>query len=381
MVRAGDCGRLWEVDAYREGRLGEKDAESFERHARGCAACGAKLARDENLGRMARELPERGAPTPLALRRLRQRVLRDAAVGGSEVVATPWWRARAVGVGAVVLAAAVLAVVVGSGHGSGVHADVAAGAGPAGMVPAPVVAATSAGSPAPEAYAGAVAELGDARWTQTRQDGVEYVALALGSVRVHVRRQTEGERFLVSLPDGEIEVRGTTFDVTVAAGATTRVHVDEGVVDLRLAGRDEVRLTAGDTWTAAPATQPVASREPVGRVQPARSVAAPAVTAPAPAPAPAQADEGESAYAEAVTLLRDGRNAEAAAAFQAFVIAHPQASQTEDASYLEAVALARAGRMDAAALAAEQHLARFPGSFHRREAEALVARARVSGSR
>jgi hypothetical protein len=37
--------------------------------------------------------------------------------------------------------------------------------------------------------------------------------------------------------------------------------------------------------------------------------------------------------------------------------------------------------MDAAALAAEQHLARFPGSFHRREAEALVARARVSGSR
>jgi TolA-binding protein len=112
-------------------------------------------------------------------------------------------------------------------------------------------------------------------------------------------------------------------------------------------------------------------------VQPVASVPAPVVSAPAPTPV----DEGESAYASAVALLRDGRNAEAAAAFQAFVITHPQAPQTEDASYLEAVALARAGRIDAAALAAEQHLARFPGSFHRREAEALVARARVSGSR
>ncbi|HEX8791116.1 MAG TPA: FecR domain-containing protein [Polyangiaceae bacterium] len=379
MVRSGHCGRLWEVDAYREGRLGAKDAESFERHARGCAACGGKLARDEELGRMARELPERGAPTPLALRRLRQRVLRDAAVGESDVVAAPWWRGRAAGVGAVVLAAAVLAVVVGSGLGSRVQGGAASGVGPASVTQAPVVAATSTASPAPEVYAGSVAELGDARWTQTRQDGVERVVLAGGSVRVHVRRQQEGERFLVSLPDGEIEVRGTTFDVSVAEQATTRVHVDEGTVDLRLAARDEVRLTAGDTWTVAPA-QPVASpRLPVARVQPARSVAAPAVTAPAPAPAPV--DEGESAYSEAVALLRDGRSAEAAAAFQAFVIAHPQAPQTEDASYLEAVALARAGRIDAAALAAEQHLARFPGSFHRREAEALVARARVSGSR
>jgi TolA-binding protein len=139
-----------------------------------------------------------------------------------------------------------------------------------------------------------------------------------------------------------------------------------------------VHLTAGDTWTAAP-SQPVAFKPPAAaRVQPVTSVAAPVVTAPA---APAPVDEGESAYAGAVGLLRDGRNAEAAAAFQAFVIAHPQAPQTEDASYLEAVALARAGRADAAALAAEQHLSRFPGSFHRREAEALVARGRVSGSR
>ncbi len=379
MGRSAECARLWEVDAYREGRLGEKDADSFERHARTCEECGTKLARDERLGLMARELAERGGPTPLALRRLRVRVLRDAAAGEGSNERAPWWggrRAAAVGVLALAAAAAA-AVVLGGGHRIASQASVATQAATAtATAPAPVTATTSGVGLAPEVYAGSVAELGDAHWTQTRADGVERVALAGGSVRVHVRPQQQGERFLVSLPDGEIEVRGTTFDVGVAAGATTRVHVDEGVVDLRLTGRDEVRLEAGDTWTATPA-QPAASRPPVARVQPSTSVAAPALSAPAPTPV----DVGESAYASAVSLLRDGRNAEAAAAFQAFVIAHPQAPQAEDASYLEAVALARAGRVDAAALAAEQHLARFPGSFHRRDAEALIARARVSGSR
>ncbi len=376
MSQSGECGRLWEVDAYRQGRLGEKDAASFERHARQCDECGTKLAGDERLGRMARELAARGAPSALSLRRLRVRVLRDVAAGESSSPGAAWWRGRrAVAVGLVALAAAA-AVVIARGHGPGGRAGAASGAA-TGTAATPLVAGSSVAAPAPAVYTGSVAELGDARWTQTREGGVERVALAGGSVRVHVRPQQHGERFLVSLPDGEIEVRGTTFDVNVAAGATARVHVDEGVVDLRLAGRDEVHLAAGDTWTAAP-SQPVAPKPPTARVQPVTSVAAPVVTAPA---APPPVDEGDSAYAAAVGLLRDGRNAEAAAALQAFVIAHPQAPQTEDASYLEAAALARAGRTDAAALAAEQHLSRFPGSFHRREAEALVARARVNGSR
>ena len=94
-----------------------------------------------------------------------------------------------------------------------------------------------------------------------------------------------------------------------------------------------------------------------------------------PVAPPAAADEGATAYADALALLRAGRGDEAAAAFHAFLIAHPGAPQAEDASFLEAVALARAGRTDAAALAAEHHLASFPGSFHRKEAAILVARA------
>ena len=86
-------------------------------------------------------------------------------------------------------------------------------------------------------------------------------------------------------------------------------------------------------------------------------------------------DDGASGYTAAVELLRAGRGDDAAAAFHAFLLAHPAASQAEDASYLEAVSLARAGRTDAAGLAAEHHLARYPASFHRKEAAILVARA------
>jgi hypothetical protein len=80
-------------------------------------------------------------------------------------------------------------------------------------------------------------------------------------------------------------------------------------------------------------------------------------------------------YSRATQILSEGRNGEAAAALRAFNVSHPEAPQGEDATFLEAVALARAGRIDAAGLAAEHHLAKFPGSFHRKEALALIERA------
>ena len=44
----GDCGRGWEVDVYREGRLGQRDAESFERHLRACRDCRLRKERGES---------------------------------------------------------------------------------------------------------------------------------------------------------------------------------------------------------------------------------------------------------------------------------------------------------------------------------------------
>jgi hypothetical protein len=347
------CDRLWEVDAFREGRLGEKDAESFERHRRTCTACAEQTARDERLRELGRALPVE-APSELAMRRLRTKVMRDVATGASADEPRRGWR---VGVGAALAAAGVcLAIGAVAAHR---HAQVASQPTADGAR-APASQVLEPSSSAAEPLAGAVVASREAVWTQAREGLVERVRLDEGTLAVHVRPQRLGERFLVQLPDGEIEVRGTTFQVTVVGAATTRVQVEEGTVELRLVGPAPVRLGAGATWTA-----PVA--RPVG----------PAVDAlrAAPSGAPARSpDDGADAYAGAMQLLQRGRDDDAAAAFHAFVLAYPRASQVEDASFLEAVALARAGRSDAAALTAERHLARFPRSFHGKEAAILVAR-------
>ncbi len=246
------------------------------------------------------------------------------------------------------------------------------------LAPGPQTSLAVCGS---AALAGSVVGSTDARWTQSREQGVERVALGDGTLHVHVRHQAMGERFLVVLPDGELEVRGTTFDVSVVQGSTTRVHVDEGLVELRLGGRGVTRLGAGQEWTAgAPAGKAAAGATNAGAGGPIPSrAAAPAPGSPAGARTTEPARPGDELqdYAAAMELLRLGRNEDAANAFHAFATRAPDSSQAEDASFLEAVALARAGRTDAAALAAQHHLTRFPSSFHRKEAALLVARAAV----
>jgi hypothetical protein len=347
---AAECHRRWEVDAYREGKLGARDAGRFERHVRICASCARQMERDEGLRRMVRELPD-GEPDALELRRIRGNVMRDLATGVASP-ARPRWVLAAAGV-AVAVAGLVAWRVAARSSVPGTSVVVGTPAELRAPVESPSV-------PSAQAFAGSVGALAASRWTQTREDGVERVLLEAGWVRIHVRPQHEGERFLVEVPDGELEVRGTTFEVTVENAQTTGVHVDDGVVELRLRGRDPERLAAGDLW---PASAPV--------VATATTVARPAPSVPARLE-PVR-DGAAEAYKAAMQLLLAGRDAEAAAAFEAFLLAHPGAPQSEDASYLEAVALARAGRTDAAALAAEQHLRRFPSSFHTKEAAGLVA--------
>jgi hypothetical protein len=346
-----ECPRLWEVDAYRERRLGAKDAASFERHAGTCASCSARLDGDERLRRLARALPD-DAPTELALRRTRAKVLRDLATG-----VVPSRRTGRV-------AAGLVAVAVVVGLGAWLLVPRGNEAREAAVSVAPATAPSTVADATREPFAGAVAALAESRWTQSRAAGIERVTLESGWVRIHVRPQRAGERFLVVLPDGELEVRGTTFEITVEGSATKDVHVDDGVVELRLADDAPRRLGAGDMWRATPSTPPAT-------VAMASSLAPAARGASSPRTAPERV--GSTEYTAAVQLLLQGRNAEASAAFEAFVLAHPGAQQVEDATYLDAVALARAGRTDAAALAAEQHLRRFPGSFHRKEAATVVA--------
>jgi hypothetical protein len=75
-----DCDRRWEIDALREGTLGAKDAEAFQRHARACDVCSGAIARDARLRELAAQLPA-SEPNELDLRRLRARVLNEIATG------------------------------------------------------------------------------------------------------------------------------------------------------------------------------------------------------------------------------------------------------------------------------------------------------------
>jgi hypothetical protein len=349
------CARLWQVDAYREGRFGTKDMESCERHLRACADCSAKMASDERLRALALALPV-DEPKELALHRLRARVLRDAATGIAPSPHTFGRRVAALIAFVIASAFVVTLAVRRSGPQRPALGTVPTGSGVAVGAPEPPAAAS-------EPFAATVAGEADARWLQAREQRRERVDLEEGTVHVHVRPQDADERFLVVMPDGEIEVRGTTFDVTVQRGKTILVHVQSGVVELRLRARAVVRLADGDAWPLPSAVSSLSPRAPaLASVQPAP-------------PAPLSSDNGVSSYSAAVQQLREGRYEEAAAAFHAFVAKWPQSSQAEDASFLEAVALARAGRPDAAGLAAERHITSFPLSFHRKEAAILVERA------
>ena len=149
--------------------------------------------------------------------------------------------------------------------------------------------------------AGAVTASAEAVWTQARQAGIESVVLQAGTLRVHVRPQGPGERFLVRLPDGEIEVRGTTFEVTALDGSTRHVGVSEGTVVLRLRGSPDRSPRPGVNIWAAP--ESFSFDGPPAPVRAAAS--APAIVR--RTPAVHDADEGAEAYVEAMRSFREGR--------------------------------------------------------------------------
>ena len=170
-----ECDRGWQEDALREGRLGPDDAESFERHRRSCGSCDSAVVRDERLRALGRALPAIEV-TPLELRRLRARVLRDVSTG--EPRPFPW-RGLAAASSMVAMLAGLGTVVAARGGSPGVTSAISG--------------ATVAASPV--TLAGSVVASAGAAWKQTREDGVERVELEEGTLRVHVRPQSAAERF------------------------------------------------------------------------------------------------------------------------------------------------------------------------------------------
>ncbi|MGH7284577.1 MAG: FecR domain-containing protein, partial [Polyangiaceae bacterium] len=259
-----NCDRRWEIDALREGRLGPKDAEAFERHLRVCGPCMESKMRDEQLRTLSASL-SRAEPNELDLRRLRARVLRSAEMGEERGLGAP--RMRFV-IAALFAGVACLAVYFSTTR----HAQ-----------PSPLAITTAIATAAPE-LAGTVSPHEGAVWRQTRDGSIERVKLDDGALSIHVRHQRDDERFFVDVPDGTVEVRGTTFDVEVRDGRTVLVHVTEGIVSWKSDRGDAVLLPAGASWSP---TTPASSA---------------AIVAPAPAPKRASTiadDDGSSAYASA----------------------------------------------------------------------------------
>jgi ferric-dicitrate binding protein FerR (iron transport regulator) len=131
-------------------------------------------------------------------------------------------------------------------------------------------------------------------------------SLTSGQLQAHVAKLGQGERFVVSTPDSEVEVRGTVFTVAVDSPPRCRdsvssstVSVSEGAVWVR-SGDKQVVLQPGESW-ATPCYEPrspapeTAVRAPVvmpGHMDPAqRSVihkATPARVTSTAAPTPSQ---------------------------------------------------------------------------------------------
>ena len=236
------------------------------------------------------------------------------------------------------------------------------------------------------------------RWKASQSGATTRVALDDGEAAFHVEHLAREQRFFVALPDGEVEVRGTRFVVSVDHGRTRRVQVTEGRVSLRLADVKERELYAGEAWerTADPGVSPpsaaAATNEGPTAPAPAASSAGTAPTAklttasaqtlvagttqtaasPTSVPAAPTASVNGSRFADAMTLFRAGRFAEADAAFAAFETAAPGDPRAEDAAWLRAVAKSRAGDTAGAQKQAQRYLARYPQGLRRAEAEAMA---------
>jgi hypothetical protein len=361
------------VEALRDGRLDPGFVEELERHVASCAACGAENRRLELVSSLLRALPD-PEMNPFQVARGRRALLDAANLRGDEGL-----RARRRSWALVALGAALtVGAVVGSrvaGLGFGGHA-------PAFSSPAAARAA--------QAWTVTVTASPGAHWSRAATAAGERVTLLEGRLDIGVEGHDAGHRLVVALPDGELEDDGTVFSVNVAGAKTTAVSVTAGSVTLRLKGRAERRLSAGESFLdegahgAAPAKPldgaatgrtPAESGTPTDErsVPPLEQRLAPSSASARPktrALTDAEACPDVPRFEDCVATFKRGEYAAAAAAFSRYSAGC--ARHAEDATYLQMVALARAGHTSEARAVAHSYLERFPAGFRHQEAEVIA---------
>ena len=359
------CSRAWQAEALHDGRLSKQHAASFERHAATCAACRREIEALEQLEATAKRLPVL-ISTPLEHHRLSQQVLRSANAASPRAprVAKPVWAVA----GALALVVAYV-FLERTPTSQSVARDVAV-------------------APAYEASAAP-----DAVWHTQGGSPVLHLTLERGRLELGVAKLQKAQRFIVQLPDGELEVKGTRFVVQADGTRTTAVRVIEGLVALRLRDRAEQLLVAGDSFEAnevesaaamAPAVEassgarpaPVANASDAIRSNAAHgrehnprtkiSARVPLTEAPA-APPPT-----ETTFARAMAAFEAGDFGRADVLFEQFEREQPYDSRVEDALLLRALARARRGDESGARALARAFLDRFPNGLRTSEAERLA---------
>jgi FecR protein len=343
VIRRRECPRTWQAAAIEDGRLEGPERASFRQHVAGCSVCAEEVKSLADLRQVMQLVPAMSS-TPLEHRRLRAALLRRADAQIIHAADRHAWRRFPVwAVGVLVLAIAVSW----------------------GLVRARSRGDLRPGSSAPSFE---IADLDHAEWTSAAEGATTRVRLAGGSASFHVAKTAPNQRFLLLLPDGELEVHGTRFLVTLADRGTQHVAVSEGIVSLRLRGAPELSLGAGDQWDRS------SIQEPSSPGSAAASVESPHARGSAPRPA---GDRGSvaapDAFAAGVTAFRAGDFARAEQLLDRFLNQATGDPRQEDACFLRAVARSRSGDAEGAAKLAQEYLRRFPNGLRRPEAESLAA--------
>jgi TolA-binding protein len=222
----------------------------------------------------------------------------------------------------------------------------------------------------------------------------ETVRLWEGRIDLDVEPLGPGDRVRVQVGDGEVEVRGTRFEVTAHGDHLLVVDVAHGRVEVRPAGSPMAVLGAGQEWTARAHTQasgvpgpepPEPSLAPPALATlPMRSPTSRATPLPPLRPRPARArlaggaeralrpTRQEQLYDDAWDALRARRFDQAAAGFGRVLAESPQGSLADEAAFWRATSLARGGHTEKALPAFEEFLGKYRSSPRRGEAATIL---------
>jgi ferric-dicitrate binding protein FerR (iron transport regulator) len=219
------------------------------------------------------------------------------------------------------------------------------------------------------------------------QDDTQIYALQSGAVHADVAKLAQGQHFLIRTRDAEIEVHGTSFELSVVpsdascgGGTITRLVVSEGVVLVRNAGV-ETSVSAGDVWprgcekpTATPTTPNESTTNGVS-APPQKSTTAFEAAPKTPSEiAASELAAQNDVFAQATSKKNAGDVSGAIAGYERYLAKYPSGPLAESATVerMRLLASIDAGR---AATAAKAYLARYPNGFARGEAERLAAEA------